>query len=514
MDLFSAIFTIITIIILAIFVTISTLFIKIFSGKSIRNRHYPPVDGTVFHQLFYFNTLYDHQTETARKHATFRLLAPDQSEFYTCDVRNIEHILKTKFEKYAKGKYNIDILMDLFGEGIFAVDGNKWKQQRKLSSFEFSNRVLSDFSCVVFRKNAAKLVRIISGYSQGNLVFDIHDMMMRCTLDSIFKVGFGVELNCLEGSSKEGVEFMKAFDDANALVYWRYVDPSWKIKKALNIGSEASLKKNIKIVNGFVNEVITTKRKQLAQQQHSGAKEDILSRFLELSTVDPDQMTDKYLRDIILNFMIAGKDSTANTISWFIYMLCRNPLIQEKIVEEVREVISGSESVLNVDNLVDRVTDEALDKMHYLHAALTETLRLYPGVPVDGRSALEDDVLPDGNKVKKGDDVYYIAYAMGRMPYIWGDDAEEFRPERWLDCNGVFQPESPFKFIAFHAGPRICLGKDFAYRQMKIVSIALLQFFLFKLGDETRRVTYRTMLTLHIDGGLHVKALPRAQRIS
>ena len=77
------------------------------------------------------------------------------------DVRNVEHILKTKFDKYAKGKYNGDILRDLFGEGIFAVDGDRWKQQRKLSSFEFSTRVLRDFSCVVFRGSAAKLVRKI-----------------------------------------------------------------------------------------------------------------------------------------------------------------------------------------------------------------------------------------------------------------------------------------------------------------------------------------------------------------
>ena len=60
-----------------------------------------------------------------------------------------------------------------------------------------------------------------------------------------------------------------------------------------------------------------------------------------------------------------------------------------------------------------------------------------------------DDVLPDGFRMKKGDGLYYMAYAMGRMPYIWGDDAEDFRPERWLN-NGIFQPESPFKFIAFH----------------------------------------------------------------
>lgn len=71
------------------------------------------------------------------------------------------------------------------------------------------------------------------------------------------------------------------------------------------------------------------------------------------------------------------------------------------------------------------------------------------GVCQDGRCADVDDVLPDGHRLKKGDGVYYLSYAMGRMPYIWGEDAEEFRPERWLK-NGEFQPESPFKFIAFH----------------------------------------------------------------
>lgn len=331
---------------------------------------------------------------------------------------------------------------------------------------------------------------------------------MRCTLDSIFKVGFGVDLNCLDGSSGEGTEFMKAFDESNALVYWRYADPFWKLKRISNIGSEASLKKNIKVIDDFVHNLISTKRNLLGMQQDSNEKEDILSRFLLASEKDPDEMDDQYLRDIILNFMIAGKDTSANTLSWFFYLLCKNPLIQEKILQEVRDVASNQKNETNIDDFVAKLTDETLEKMHYLHAALTETLRLYPAVPVDGRCAEIDDILPDGYRVKKGDGVYYMAYAMGRMPSIWGENAEEFRPERWLE-NGNFQPESPFKFIAFHAGPRICLGKDFAYRQMKIVSVALLRFFRFNLADGARDVTYRTMFTLHMDGGLHVCAIPR-----
>ncbi|XP_008232704.1 PREDICTED: cytochrome P450 704C1 [Prunus mume] len=506
MSILYIILTFISFSVLSLFLTFCFLILRIFTGKSIRNPIYPPVKGTVFDQLFYFNRLYDYQTEIAKEHPTFRFLAPEQSEVYTTNTRNIEHVLKTNFSKYSKGKYNQDIVSDIFGQGIFVVDGEKWKQQRKLASFEFSTRVLRDFSCSVFRRNAAKLVRAVFEISGATKSFDMQDILMRCTLDSIFKVGFGIDLNCLEGSSKEGTAFMKAFDDSTALAYWRYVDPFWKLKRFLNIGSEAALRKNVKVIDDFVHQLIRSKRKLLAGQKDPNDKEDILSRFLLEGEKDPEEMNDTYLRDIILNFMIAGKDTSANTLSWFLYMLCKNPLIQEKVAQEVRDVVGGQ--VGDPDELVANITDAALEKMHYLHAAITETLRLYPAVPVDGRCAEIDDILPDGFRLKKGDGIYYMAYAMGRMPYIWGEDAEDFRPERWLK-NGVFQPESPFKFVAFHAGPRICLGKDFAYRQMKIVSTALLSFFRFNLADETKTVTYKTMFTLHMDGGLPLRAVAR-----
>ncbi|PHT40603.1 hypothetical protein CQW23_19457 [Capsicum baccatum] len=139
-------------------------------------------------------------------------------------------------------------------------------------------------------------------------------------------------------------------------------------------------------------------------------KEDILSRFLVESKKDPEKMTDQYLRDIILNFMLAGKDSTANTLSWFFYVLCKNPLIQVKIVQEIREVIGNNmKDNGSVDDFVTSITEEVLEKMHYLHATLTETLRLYPAVPLDGRCADTDDVLPDGFHIRKGDEVSYMA---------------------------------------------------------------------------------------------------------
>ncbi|RZC87838.1 hypothetical protein C5167_028291 [Papaver somniferum] len=414
--------------------TLIILRISLFSGSTKKKYH--PVAGTIFNQLLNFKRLYDYMTDLARKHKTYRLLCPFRSEVYTSDPANVEYILKTNFQNFGKGYHNYHILSDLLGDGIFAVDGEKWRHQRKVSSYEFSTKVLRDFSSAVFRKNAAKLARIISeDYAKSDRTIDAQDLLMKSTLDSIFKVGFG-----------------------------------------------------------------------------SNKKEDILSRFLELNT-DP-----RYLRDITLSFLLAGRDTTAITLSWFLYMLCENPHVQDKAAKEVREATDAKDST-PFDQYVESVTDDALDKMHYLHAALAETLRLYPAVPVDAKICFSDDTLPDGYSVRKGDMVAYQPYAMGRMKYIWGEDAEEFRPERWLDQDGYFRGESSFKFTAF----QLCSArrdlvsvweKKNSYREMKIFAAILLGCFVFKMKDENKPVNYRIMLSLHIDEGLFLQASHRSSIIN
>ncbi|KAG8363382.1 hypothetical protein BUALT_Bualt19G0016600 [Buddleja alternifolia] len=499
-------------------------------------KKYHPIGGTVFNQLKNFSRLHDYMTDLAEKYKTYRLINISRSEIYTSDPANVEYMLKTNFENYGKvcmyvcvciyiymlvdfGWLNYSILNDLLGDGIFTVDGDKWREQRKVSSYEFSTRVLRDFSSVIFRKNVVKLADILSKAANSNEPFDIQDLFMKSTLDSIFRVAFGVELDTMCGSNEEGATFSSAFDDASAMTLWRYVDIFWKIKRSLNLGSEAKLKENLRVIDEFVYKLISSKTEKIQKSQDDPSlmnpsyllyvcqiqwkKEDILSRFLQLTDTDP-----KYLRDIILNFIIAGKDTTATTLSWFVYMLCKHPHVQEKVAKEIKDATESKEGV-NISEFAASLREEAFEKMHYLHAALTETLRLYPAVPVDAKECLSDDTMPDGFTVKKGDMVAYQPYAMGRMRFIWGDDAEAFKPERWLDENGCFQPESPFKFTVFQAGPRICLGKEFAYRQMKIFSSVLLRFFIFKLSDEKKKVNYRTMINLHIDGGLSVCALHR-----
>ncbi|CAI0405962.1 unnamed protein product [Linum tenue] len=378
----------------------------------------------------------------------------------------------------------------LLGDGIFNVDGELWRKQRKTASFEFASKNLRDFSTVVFREYSLKLSAILTETSSHNQVVDMQELLMRMTLDSICKVGFGVEIGTLAPDLPEN-QFAQAFDTANIIVTLRFIDPLWRIKKLFNAGSEALLDKSIKIINDFTYSVIRRRRQM---------KHDILSRFIELGEDPESKMTDKSLRDVVLNFVIAGRDTTATTLSWAVYMIMTHSHVAEKLYMELKAFENK-----RVKQYAGLLNYDSLGKLHYLHAVITETLRLYPAVPQDPKGILEDDVLPDGTKVKAGGMVTYVPYSMGRMEYNWGYDAALFKPERWLK-DGLFQNSSPFKFTAFQAGPRICLGKDSAYLQMKMALAILCRFFKFSLVPN-HPVQYRMMTILSMAHGLKLKAV-------
>lgn len=480
-----------------------------------------PVFGSSLEQLMNFERLHDWLLGYFEKADTVIVQMPFGFRFTnTTNPANVEYILKTNFANYPKGRTFHENMEELLGDGIFNSDGEIWRQQRKTASFEFASKVLRDFSTVVFRDHAQKLGFILTEAARKKRPMDLQDLFMRLTLDSICKIGFGVDLGNLSPQLPE-VPFAAAFDKANHIVTLRFIDPFWKLKRILNIGSESLLKRSLHVVDSFTYRVIQTRRAELESCKAAGnqdsARQDILSRFLLLSEHPENKLNDKSLRDVILNFIIAGRDTTATTLSWFIYMLTQHPDVAEKIYEELRKFETQSskkleekhgnyEGLISMEAYIARfaqlLTYDSLTNLTYLHAAITETLRLYPAVPTDVKGALRDDILPDGTEVKKGTMVGYNPYCMGRSKRIWGTDAQEFKPERWLK-NGVMQSVSPFTFTAFQAGPRICLGKDSAYLQMKMAAAILCRFFTFKLV-QGHPVTYKMMATLAMAHGLKV----------
>lgn len=148
--------------------------------------------------------------------------------------------------------------------------------------------------------------------------------------------------------------------------------------------------------------------------------------------------------------------------------------------------------------------------MHYRHAALSESLRLYSPVPIDSKVCCNDDRLPDGTCIGKGWLISYHAYAMRRLESIWGKNCYEFLPERWLE-NGIFRSENAYRFPVFHAGPRMCIGKDMAYFQMKSIVASVIQRFIVDVQEKNKSPEYVVSLTFWMKNGLQVKVRKRSQ---
>ncbi|VAH05475.1 unnamed protein product [Triticum turgidum subsp. durum] len=369
---------------LAVLAICSYLAVVLRRGGVAGAKRYPPAVGTVFHQVYHLRRLHDYYTDLFREHMTFRLLSPGRGQIYTSDPAVVEHILKTNFSNYGKGESNYENTSDLFGDGIFAVDGDKWKQQRKIASYDFSTRALRDFSGGVFNKNAAKLAHIVSDNAAAKQPMDFQALLMKATMDSIFTIAFGLDLNTLSGAAAdEGSRFAAAFDDASEFILLRFVNAFWKVARFLNVGAEAALRHRIKVVDEFAYKHIRARADEMSvgKAHDAESKCDLLSRFIQATTSESGEVDYKYLRDIIMNIVIAGKDTTAGALAWFLYMMCKHPEVQEKISEEAREAADAGETA-SIDDFSQSLTDEALNKMHYLHAALTETLRLYPSVPL------------------------------------------------------------------------------------------------------------------------------------
>ncbi|KAL3511106.1 hypothetical protein ACH5RR_030507 [Cinchona calisaya] len=483
-----------------------------------------PIVGAAIEQLLNYDQMHDWILKYLAQSTTVVVPMPFSTYTYIAHPTNVEHVLKTNFGNYPKGDTYHSYMEVLLGDGIFNVDGEQWRKQRKTASFEFASKNLRDFSTVVFREYSLKLSEILSKASFQKQEIDMQELLMRMTLDSICKVGFGVEIGTLAPHLPEN-RFAQAFDTANIIVTLRFIDPLWKIKKFLNVGSEAILDQSIKTIDDFTYSVIKRRKTEIEESQEANKddkiKHDILSRFIELSKDPDNHMNDKSLRDVVLNFVIAGRDTTATTLSWAIYMIMTHEDVAEKLYKELKtleESRAKEENILlqpyesddpesfnkRVMQFAGLLSYDSLGRLFYLHAVITETLRLYPAVPQDPKGILEDDILPDGTKVKAGGMVTYVPYSMGRMEYNWGPDAYSFKPERWLK-DGCFQNASPFKFTAFQAGPRICLGKDSAYLQMKMALAILCRFYQFELVPG-HAVKYRMMTILSMANGLKVSA--------
>ncbi|VAH92700.1 unnamed protein product [Triticum turgidum subsp. durum] len=255
----------------------------------------------------------------------------------TANPANVEHMLHTRFDNFPKGKPFAAVLGDLLGGGIFNVDGDAWRHQRKMASLELGSVAVRSYAYgIVAEEVEARLLPLLADAADNGRVVDLQDVFRR------------------------------------------------------------------------------------------------------------------FAFDIVVSFLLAGRDTVSSALT---------------------------------------------------------TIFMFPPVQFDSKFCAADDVLPDGTYVTAGARVMYHPYAMGRMPRIWGDDCEKFRPERWLTGpGGTFMPESLYRYPVFQAGLRVCLGKELAVMEMKAVSVAVVkQFDVEVVGQKGAVPRFAPGLTASISGGLPVR---------
>ncbi|KAF9406542.1 hypothetical protein BGZ94_003068 [Podila epigama] len=403
----------------------------------------------------------------------------------------IEHILKTNFNNYIKGSIFSEQFRDILGKGIFVSDQDAWRFHRKTASNIFTTRMYRQQVEGPFQKTALELCKVLDKYEASAQPVDLQQQFLRLTMDAFGKLTFGFDFNAL---ATEGAhEFGDAFDFLTSCIDGRALNPFWFIMDRLTPGKSYKIKSSLAILESYARRATSSRRNETPSMAENRPR-DLLDHFIHHVRDDGTQLTDSELRDVFVNFMVAGRDTTALTLTWQFYSLMSNPRVMKNVLREQEIVFRGS------PHAHEYTYEGILQDLPYLKAVFHETLRLYPQVPRNSKECLEDDVLPDGTVVHKGDIVGFSTWCMGRNKSVWGEDAEMFVPERWLVdeetgapyCQetrsyankspfGKFKMENQFKFNSFNAKPRLCLGQTFATLEAMVTSCILLRNFTFEM---------------------------------
>jgi len=412
--------------------------------------------------------------------------------------------LKDAFDKYSKFSPERDFVVrymnQFLGNGIFTAmhgegasdKGEHWQRERKTASMIFSRKNFKTGMHEIFIAKAKRLSCLLNAGETTDMQLHFFNF----TMDSIMKILFGVTSDQLGG---EDNTYAKNYDIAhrcffefgasNLGVYEAVRFLPWPFGGSGGLAVQAmqwfspvyqEFRKSLRALDTESFRLIEACRADPKLAERA----DLLALFVQ--SEDEQKLTTKGLRDTVLNFIIAGRDTTACLLSWMFYILATHPDLQRRITEEVDQTQPGG-----AEPTFDSLKPE---KVPLLHALLYETLRLYPPVPFDGKECYAADVLPDGTHVPVGTAMIFLPYAMGRDPDVW-PDPEVVRLERWIPFSAPAQHEFP----VFQAGPRYCLGAEMAVFEAKVAAAIILQDWTFTLAPgEAEKIHYAATLTMSV----------------
>jgi cytochrome P450 len=397
------------------------------------------------------------------------------SNLITAEPRNVQALLATQFDDFIMGSARRTNLKTVLGRSIFAVDGKAWHSARETMRPLFSRENVSRLE--LLEQHVKVMLRIIETRNRGlttdsegrawSSPVSLATLLPCLTMDSATELFLGQSTHSLsamltEQHQDEEDTFNHAFEHMLGILGTRM-----RLRNLYWLYGNSELKTCVKTLHNFVDRAMDS-----ADQARDQGSSQIRYDFLEsLRTRCIDRAE---VREQVLGLLAAGRDTTASLIAWVLYCLVRHPRVYERLRRTVLENFGTFSTISH-----ETITFEKLKACGYLQHIMSETLRLHSVVPFNSRCARRDTTLPTGGGldgtlpvfVPKGTEVNFSTHVLHRRKDLWGEDADEFVPERWEKK----RPGTTWQYVPFNGGPRICIGQQFALTEAGYVLVRMVQ---------------------------------------
>ncbi|KAI8624126.1 putative N-alkane-inducible cytochrome P450 [Xylariaceae sp. FL1651] len=341
--------------------------------------------------------------------------------------------------------------MPLLGKGIFTSRGDGWKHSRALWRPQFAREMISNPSLEEHHlENLWERLPVDTSTGWTNKV-DLAPLFFKFTLDTATEFIFGQSTYSLR-QNRDDKEIDRHFNEAKV-----WIDKRGALAKFYWLLNSKEFKEHCNTIHEFVDSIVSDR---LTRSTKTNADPEKATRFNLLNELSLETQDPRELRNETLHVLLAGRDTTGCLLGWVLYFLARYPNVYEKLRNTVLERFGKNQADFR-----------SLTHVQYLQWIINEVLRVVTVIPMNERIALRDTTLPIGGGpdgkakvfVPEGTQVLIPLYAMQHRKDLWGEDADEFRPERW-------ETHKPgWEFIPFGAGARKCLGQQFGRQEVSYV---------------------------------------------
>jgi cytochrome P450 len=365
---------------------------------------------------------------------------------------SIKYVLQDNARNYNKDLITYTMFQPIIGRGLLINDGPSWLHQRRLMQPAFHRKRLSTYGTLMTEATVAMLERWQAS-SEREVPLHIEEEMMRLTLRIVGQALFSLDLS--QQTSTIGSAVTAVLELLGDYVYRPF--PPLGVPTPRN----RRLQQAIRALDQVVYRLIAERR-----TRESGGH-DLLSMLLSVQDEETGQgMHDRQVRDEVMALLLAGHETTANTLTWTWYLLSQSPEIERRLHVELNEVLGGR---------VPTVAD--LPGLWYTRMVIEEALRLYPPAPLLSRKAIAADELRR-YPIAANSMIMISPYAVHRHPAFW-EKPEQFDPERFTPECSATRPA--YAYFPFGGGPHVCIGNHFAMMEAQLILATVAQRYQLRL---------------------------------